>query len=382
MAESAQQYRNYFSTGFSDSTIAQRKASCACGGGCPSCKAKDSNFPVSHRDDASEKAADAMADKIMRMHAPETVNSPMEENSMHFGRQLQTKKSGSKPSQVTPAAVGDVINSATGRSLDPGTRSFMEPRFNRDFSNVRIHDDRKAAESARSLDALAYTVGNNIVFDSGRYDPHSDSGKRLLAHELTHVTQQSDSIQRYRDPKSKNSINYGAGEESFDVHKDKKTKPWVELVTVTLPSKDKDINGRDYWVGTGVAKYHDNPAKLPNIDLNLSASGSRLKDSQYFTVTRIEGAGYMSSKFSAEEDQKTEDLVSKTGWGARYRKDLGGNMDYAVFFDGARALHSGPVNQSSHGCVHVDWSDNEASMKQLNYHSVAGLTKVVVKYGK
>jgi hypothetical protein len=323
-----------------------------------------------------------MADKVMRMQAPEAANSPQEKNSLHPGRQLQRKKSDSKPAEVTPAAVRDVISSTAGRPLDNDTRSFMEPRFDRDFSNVKIHDDRKAAESARSLDALAYTAGNNIVFGSGQYDPHSDSGKRLLAHELTHVTQQSNSIQRYRDPASSNSINYGAGEESFDVKKDKDTKPWIELVTVTLPLKDKDVEGNDYWIGSGIAKYHDNAAKLPNIELNLSASRSKLKDSKYFTVTRIEGPGYMSSKFSNSEDQKAEDLVSKTGWGARYRKDLGGNMNYAVFFDGARALHSGPVNMSSHGCVHVDWDDKEASMRQLNYHSVVGLTKVVVKYGK
>jgi hypothetical protein len=69
-------------------------------------------------------------------------------------------------------------------------RSFMEPRFGHDFSGVRIHTDPRAAESARSVSALAYTVGRDIVFDSGRYAPDSPAGKRLLAHELTHVVQQ------------------------------------------------------------------------------------------------------------------------------------------------------------------------------------------------
>jgi hypothetical protein len=67
----------------------------------------------------------------------------------------------------------------------------MEPRFGRDFSGVRIHTDDRAAESARQVNSLAYTVGTSIVFRSGSYDPHNESGRRLLAHELTHVVQQS-----------------------------------------------------------------------------------------------------------------------------------------------------------------------------------------------
>ncbi len=355
----------------------QRKASCACGGGCSSCAKKNneksSDLKVSQPNDPAETEADSMADKVMRMVTPEALSSEK--------RSVQRKINNSNSTAGAPALVRSVINSS-GRSLDKSARSFMEPRFSHDFSDVKIHDDRKAAESARSIEALAYTVGNNIVFDSGQYDPHSDSGKHLLAHELTHVTQQSNSIQRYRDPKSSHSINYGVGEESFDMQKDKKTKPWIELVTVNLTSKKKDVDGTDYWVGSGVAKYYNNAVKLPNIVLNLSASGWKTKDSQPFTVIRIEGPGYMSTKFSNPEDQKPEELVSETGWGARYKKDLRGNMNYAIFFDGARALHSGPVDTSSHGCVHVDWDDHGASMKQLNYHSVAGLTIVVVKYGK
>jgi hypothetical protein len=66
----------------------------------------------------------------------------------------------------------------------------MEPRFGHDFSKVRIHADSRASESARSVNALAYTVGNDVVFDRGRYTPSSEQGKQLLAHELTHVMQQ------------------------------------------------------------------------------------------------------------------------------------------------------------------------------------------------
>ena len=73
------------------------------------------------------------------------------------------------------------------------TRAFFEPRFGHDFSRVRVHTDEKAAESARVVNARAYTVGNNVVMGSEHYPPSSSSGRRLLAHELTHVVQQANS---------------------------------------------------------------------------------------------------------------------------------------------------------------------------------------------
>jgi hypothetical protein len=78
----------------------------------------------------------------------------------------------------------------SGRALDPAARAFLEPRFGIDFSAVRIHTDSQAAASARAINARAYTVGSDVVFDTGEYAPHSDSGRRLLAHELAHVVQQ------------------------------------------------------------------------------------------------------------------------------------------------------------------------------------------------
>jgi hypothetical protein len=76
-----------------------------------------------------------------------------------------------------------------GRALDPATRSFMEPRFGANFSNVRIHADDGAARSAASLGARAYAAGHHVVFGAGEYAPGSTEGRRLLAHELAHVAQ-------------------------------------------------------------------------------------------------------------------------------------------------------------------------------------------------
>ena len=103
-----------------------------------------------------------------------------------------------------PTVVDDAIRSG-GNPLDGETRSFMENRFGYDFSNVKIHNDSLAASSARSIQALAYTHGNNIVFNEGQYAPGTTSGRRLLAHELTHTIQQGAAptpvVQRDEDPR-------------------------------------------------------------------------------------------------------------------------------------------------------------------------------------
>jgi hypothetical protein len=93
------------------------------------------------------------------------------------------------PPAQTPPAVGEALRSA-GRPLDPAARSFFESRLGHDFSGVRLHTDARASESAAAVNALAYTVGRDVVFGAGRYSPNTPDGQRLLAHELAHVVQQ------------------------------------------------------------------------------------------------------------------------------------------------------------------------------------------------
>jgi Zn-dependent peptidase ImmA (M78 family) len=90
-----------------------------------------------------------------------------------------------------PPIVRQVLNSS-GQPLDLATRVFMERRFGHDFSNVRIHADNQAAESASVINARAFAVGNDIVFGNGRFRPENHQERMLLAHELAHVTQQKD----------------------------------------------------------------------------------------------------------------------------------------------------------------------------------------------
>lgn len=107
-----------------------------------------------------------------------------------FGSTACVQRAGThERTSANSAPVGDVLSSP-GRPLDKQTQAIMEPQFGRDFSDVRVHTEETAGTSAREIGAKAYTVHNHIAFAPGRYDPHSESGNRLLAHELTHVVQQ------------------------------------------------------------------------------------------------------------------------------------------------------------------------------------------------
>jgi len=103
---------------------------------------------------------------------------------------MQRKSTHQTGATTVPSIVHDVLRS-TGQPLDGATRALMESRFGHDFSRVRVHADARANHSARAVNALAYTVGQDVVFGAGQYAPHAASGRKLLAHELAHVIQQS-----------------------------------------------------------------------------------------------------------------------------------------------------------------------------------------------
>jgi hypothetical protein len=121
------------------------------------------------------------------------VNGESESYSREKRWLLQRAAIGHTQSSEVPS-VHDFINSP-GQPLEAEARAFMEPRFGYDFSQVRVHTDAKAAESARMINALAYTVGQDIVFDAGQYSLGINSGQKLVAHELAHVIQQRSEAQ-------------------------------------------------------------------------------------------------------------------------------------------------------------------------------------------
>ena len=144
--------------------------------------------PESHQAPAKRKDAAESAGPEALMHGRTDVLTPSA--VMHLQKVAGNASVSAALEEQEPSLVKDVVGSGGGSPLDRDTRGFMESRLGADFSDVRVHTDGKATESARSVQAYAYTVGNDVVFQSDKYAPDSDSGQRMLAHELTHVVQQ------------------------------------------------------------------------------------------------------------------------------------------------------------------------------------------------
>jgi hypothetical protein len=144
--------------------------------------------------DIDEQEADRVAEQVMRIPAP---SMPPEVPATLSGYattstervQMKPTRAGNSGGITAPPVVHGVLRSP-GQPLDGATRAFMEPRFGYDFSSVRVHTDANAAESARSVHALAYTVGRHVAFRKDSYRPGTPEGRHLLAHELAHVVQQ------------------------------------------------------------------------------------------------------------------------------------------------------------------------------------------------
>lgn len=177
---------------------------CACGGTlgptseCVECRRKkrlgvggtslQPKLRIGRADDPLEREADRVAEQVMRMPEPDLQHQRDEEDELSQAKPLVQRRVASTEGglEEAPPIVHEVLLSP-GRPLDPATRAFFEPRFGHDFSEVRVHTDTKAAQSARLVSARAFTVGQDIVFGSGQYGPRR---RELLAHELTHVIQQ------------------------------------------------------------------------------------------------------------------------------------------------------------------------------------------------
>jgi hypothetical protein len=169
----------------------------------PSTGAVQAKLAINQPGDRYEQEADSVAESVMRMPEPQAqrkcacggIPGPTGECDECRKKRLAVQRVSLRPNAThheasfAPLSVHEVINSP-GQPLDGVTRAFMEPRFGHDFSRVRVHSDSAAGESAREVNARAYTVENNIVFGTGRFATGTREGLTLLAHELTHVVQQ------------------------------------------------------------------------------------------------------------------------------------------------------------------------------------------------
>jgi hypothetical protein len=172
--------------------------------------------------DEYEREAESVADQVMRMPDPEQgdgAGSPLVDESVSRAsvqrlsadrdpsledavvveggeageapqEEVQTLRPPGQTSGREPVSAAALESAQGGAPIDRGARDYMEPRFGADFSGVQVHADARAAELSRSLSARAFAYGQHIYFNAGEYRPDTPEGKRVLAHELTHVVQQ------------------------------------------------------------------------------------------------------------------------------------------------------------------------------------------------
>jgi hypothetical protein len=157
------------------------------GGDCEDCKKKDSlglqtKLTVGDAGDVYEQEADRIADQVLAAPTHGAVR----------GAPLQIQRFAGESAGSADSAPASVEHALadSGRTLEPALRQNLEQRFGHDFSRVRVHTGTSAEQSARDVNAHAYTVGHDIVFGANRFAPRTNEGQRLIAHELTHVVQQ------------------------------------------------------------------------------------------------------------------------------------------------------------------------------------------------
>ena len=221
-----------------DNTIIQRKPTCPCGGGCPRCQQGElliqTKLRIGAPNDKYEQEADRIADQVMRMPEPQAQGVTQVSGQTQIQRtcpeckeeeeeSIQTKslsgqitpliqrqegpeeeleeedeetdimtKSNADP-QAASSNIQSQLNASkgSGSPLPKDTQTSMESAFGADFSGVRVHTDSNSVQMNRGLNAQAFTHGNDVYFNKGKYNPETNSGKQLLGHELSHVVQQS-----------------------------------------------------------------------------------------------------------------------------------------------------------------------------------------------
>ena len=232
--------------------LLQRK--CACGsspgtsGMCEECHGKrlQRKLTIGASNDPLEAEADRVADQVLAAPKhPEASRAPL-----CIQRFTQQTTGGM---DTAPASVDRVLASS-GRPLEPALQQDMEQRFGHDFSRVRVHSGAAAEQSAREVNAHAYTVGHDVVFGAGRFVPGTHEGRRLVAHELTHVVQQSGRsngiVQREIDRRTPQ----GTGEPSTEIEM---RAEYVGSVAGVEPAERDRIRRRRQHTLTFFAKIKD-----------------------------------------------------------------------------------------------------------------------------
>jgi pyrrolidone-carboxylate peptidase len=258
------------------SGILQRQCACGsptiAGGECAGCGRKKNGLQrklsIGASNDALEQEADQIANQVLAASSPGVTGSAPPRIQRYSGQATEG-------TDTTPASVERVL-SGSGRQLDPALRQDMEGRFGHDFSRVQVHTGSAAEQSAQDVKAQAYTVGNHIVFGGGRFAPEAQEGRRLLAHELTHVVQQSSHFSSQPSTIQRKANTSRAEKSSKELVNELKTEHGG--AKEKLPLTSQVLN----WI---TALWSD--------DVNPNEAAPAKNDPSNYTVRRHEGEAFL-----------------------------------------------------------------------------------------
>ncbi|MEE8154920.1 MAG: DUF4157 domain-containing protein [Phycisphaerales bacterium] len=329
---------------------------------------------IGEPNDQYEQEADRVADQMMRTPEPQLQRAcacggrcpkcQAEQLGQEHER-LQTKRvQASDTGQIAaPPIVSEGLRSP-GQPLDSATKAYFEPRFGHDLSHVRVHTDPKASESARAVSALAYTVGQDVVFRTGQFTPCTTKGRRLLAHELAHTIQQgndkSDRLSRVptesgiRDERYNFSTNCGWIDWS---HAD----PGIgaDLISrVQQASVALRAAGTSTTSSTGEFTSTTMASHVPVVGIVLSSAALRVRLLRPLSADEVLSVALsIFKKLSVvfETQQQWTQLVGRSSFS---QEDLPSNL--IGFYQAARSYS---INQINQYCGTLDESD---SLQEFN----------------
>lgn len=194
-------------------------------------------------------------DEMHRQPEEEEEVQKQEEEEEEVQRQEEEEEEvqpkGSHVNEITPDLESSILSLKGGGHALPGNlRAFFEPRFNMDLGHVRIHTDQKAADSAHAIKAHAFTIGRNVVFGAGQYEPGTGKGKKLIAHELVHVVQQTGHKRGNNITQTGNSVQRACSRGRWTYECDGCSLPGWVTGLLGIRNKDNPAGGRDTWFGT------------------------------------------------------------------------------------------------------------------------------------
>lgn len=315
-------------------------------------------LPVSQSSDPAEREAERVTDRVMEPDEAAEGAIGGDEDNQRSTAAAQPQRSLSRTRSADDASVSEGLEAMVragvergGAPLPPATRSEFESRFGTDFSEVRVHTGPVANEAATSINAKAFTYGHDIVFGSGQYTPNSSEGRRLLAHELTHVVQQRSPsvrmIQRdlkaYNKPKSDVLPSAGPMSSTSHILTKSAEAPGIRnaLSGLIASGKVKEVKSTDGTTSWFAAQHHRN-AQLDEIRQALQNAGYAKADKLARAIYDIHGeflyaneeletiSPFYSRTQHLGENIETQTHRSMTEWEIRQAKRVFGNaIDYS-----------------------------------------------------